>query len=78
MAIESTPFHFKLVFLNKMKMNTCVTKKLGNEGKPKNQTRNPNLPKNCKIFCHRRKADILRKIEEIVGHREKGDRGDDR
>ena len=44
-------------------------------GKTENQTRNPKLPKNCKIFCHPRKADILRKIEEIVGHMERGGGG---
>ena len=46
-------------------------KKLGNEGKPKTKLE-PQSSQNCKIFCHPRKADIFRKIEEIVGHMEKG------
>ena len=58
-------------FLKKMKMNTRGTKRLGNEGKPKTKLETQSSPKNCKILCLPRKADILRKIEEIVGHMEK-------
>ena len=47
-------------------------KKLGNEGKPKTKLETQSSQKNCKILCHPRKADILRKIEAIVGHMEKG------